>query len=75
MDEDIKKLLEENLRLTQEMHAKVVKTANYIKWLRVTDTLKLLLILIPLIAAWLFLPDLIKSFSESYGNLIPGLGR
>ncbi len=72
MDEDIKKLVEENLRLTQEMHAKVVKTANYIKWLRVMDALKVLLILIPLVAAWLYVPRLLDYVSTAYGNFLPG---
>ncbi len=71
MEEDIKKLLEENLAATKEMQALVVKTARYVKWLRVMDLLKLLLIIIPLIAAWIYVPQLLEKISESYGNVLP----
>jgi hypothetical protein len=74
-EQDLKKLMAENRQMLEEIHKVSSKTAHYLKWLRIMDALKLLLILIPIVAAWLFLPDLISSFNETYGNLIPGLGR
>lgn len=70
-DEDIKKLLEENLALTKEVRALSARTATYIKWLRVSDVIKILLIILPLIAAWVYLPDILQSFTAGYGDIIP----
>lgn len=73
-DEEIKKLLEENIALTKEVRTLVSKTETYIKWLRISDVLKILLIVLPLIAAWVYLPDIIKSFTDGYGDILaPGL--
>lgn len=73
-DEEIKKLLEENIALTKEVRTLVSKTETYIKWLRISDVLKILLIVLPLIAAWVYLPDIIKSFTAGYGDILaPGL--
>lgn len=70
-DEELQKILEENLALTKEIRALTAKTESYIKWLRVSDVLKLLLIILPLIAAWIYLPDIIQSFTAGYGSIIP----
>ncbi len=73
--EELKKLLQENIEATKEVQQMAQRTVRYIKWLRIMDTLKLLLIIIPIIAAWLYLPQLFDLFSTGYGGLIPGLGR
>jgi len=51
----------------------VAKTARYLKWLRVMDVLKLLLILIPIIAAWLYLPQFLNDLTAGYDSLLPNL--
>jgi len=71
IEEELSKLIEENIKLNKEMHVMVKKTATYVKWLRVMDFVKLLLILIPLIAAWIYLPQLLESFSSSYMDIYP----
>ncbi len=70
-ESELKKLLEENLALSKEIQAISKKTATYLKWLRITDILKILIILIPLIAAWLYLPNILSSFSAAYGEVLP----
>lgn len=70
-DEEVKKLLEENLALTKEVKAMAAKTATYIKWLRISDAIKILLIVVPIIAAWLYLPDIIQTFTAGYGTVLP----
>ncbi len=73
-DEEMQKMVEENLALTKEVRAIVAKTDNYIKWLRISDVLKILLIVLPLIAAWVYLPDILQSFTTGYGDILgPGL--
>lgn len=71
MDEDIKQILAEQTAAINEMKQVTQKTARYLKWLRVMDVLKFLLILIPLVAAWLYLPDFISGLTAGYGELLP----
>ncbi len=71
MDEDIKQILAEQTAAINEMKQVTQKTARYLKWLRVMDILKFLLILIPIIAAWLYLPDFLSGLSSGYGDLFP----
>ncbi len=71
VDEDLKKILEENLALSKEIHAISKKTESYLKWLRITDIIKILIIIIPLVAAWLYLPDLLSGLSAGYGDILP----
>ncbi len=68
---DIAKLLEETRDLARETRDLAAKTHNYIKWVRVMDFIKVLLIVLPIIAAWLYLPSLINLFSAGYGDLLP----
>lgn len=70
-EEEQQKLLEENLAITKEIQALVQKTATYIKWLRIMDFVKLAIILIPLIAAWVYLPQIIQTFTSGYSEIIP----
>jgi len=74
-EQEISKQLAENTKALRELEVVTRRTARYVKWLRVTDIIKLLLILIPLVAAWLYLPNIIHFFTEGYGKLIPGLTR
>ncbi len=71
MDEDIKQILAEQTAAINEMKLVSQKTARYLKWLRVVDILKFLLILIPLIAAWLYLPQFLSDLSSVYSGLFP----
>ncbi len=71
MDEDIKQILAEQTAAINEMKLVSQKTARYLKWLRVVDILKFLLILIPLIAAWLYLPQFFSDLSNAYSGLLP----
>ncbi len=70
-DEEIHKLLEENIALTKEVRSITHKTENYLKWLRITDIVKILLIVLPLIAAWIYLPGLISGLTAGYSEVLP----
>ncbi|MCX6792584.1 MAG: hypothetical protein NTY12_01015 [Candidatus Falkowbacteria bacterium] len=71
-EEDIVRKLEENTATLEELKIVTLKTARYVKWLRIMDILKLLLIIVPLIAAYIYLPRLLQDIAGSYGELIPG---
>lgn len=70
-DEEIQKLLEENIALTKEVRDLSAKTAKYIRWMRISDIIKIILIALPLIAAWLYLPDILDFFTSGYGGIFP----
>lgn len=69
-EEEIIKQLEENKVALEEVRRLSEKTAHYVKWLRIFDVIKIILILIPLIAAYLYLPGLIKDMINTYNNLL-----
>ncbi len=71
MEDDIRRMLEENRAAIQEVREISEKTAKYLKWLRVMDILKLLLILIPIVAAWLYLPQIVDLFTAGYQGILP----
>ncbi len=72
--EEMEKMILENNRLLGEIQATVQKTATYIKWVRIMDFLKVLAIVVPIIAAWLYLPQIVNLFTAGYGDiLLPGI--
>ena len=70
MDEDIKKLLEENLKLTKEMHAMTKKIKSFIVWQQVMGIIKILLIAVPIIIGIIYLPPLLNELYSSYQELL-----
>ena len=70
-DEEILALMERNLALAQETRDLAAKTYGYIKWMRVMDIIKILLIVLPIIATLIFLPALINSLAAGYGAIVP----
>ena len=56
MDEEIKKILEENLKLTQEIHQMTKKIKNYINFQKVMSLIYILLIVVPIILGIIYLP-------------------
>lgn len=69
MDEDVKKLLEENLQLTRNLQESVGKINSYLKWQRVFSTIYFVLVVAPLILAVIYLPPLIRPYIEQYQQL------
>src|SRR3989338_3065270 len=79
MDEDIKKILEENLRLTKEIHGLLSQIRRTMMWQRVVSAIYLFLIIAPIIFAIIYLPPLIKPYLDQYNQLLndltlPGIG-
>ena len=70
MEEDIKKLLEQNIALTSEVMAKLDKINRYIFWQRLTSIIYLILILAPLIFAAFYLPPLINTYLGQYKDVL-----
>jgi hypothetical protein len=67
---DIKKLLEENLELTRETHKMVKKIKNHIVLEQFLNILKILVIVLPIVWAIIYLPDIIKPYWNQYQQAI-----
>ena len=55
-------LLRRNLEISQEILVKTNAIKKYIKWQKVWSMVRLLLIVIPIILGFLYLPEFIKSY-------------
>ena len=71
--EEIKKLLEKNLELNQEIYVLVSKMNKWIFWQRIWSVLKIAVIIIPLAIGFLYLPPLLKDAFSQYQELL-GIG-
>ena len=69
MEEEVKKLIEENLKLTREVHAMVVKVRRYMMWQRFVSFIYLILVVGPLILAIIYLPPIIKPILQQYQSI------
>ena len=70
MEEELKKLLEENLKLTQEIHGMVGQIRRIMMYQRIVSVIYLVIILAPLIFAIIYLPPLIKPYLDQYNQIL-----
>ena len=68
----IETLLQENLEMNKEMKIMIRHINTYVAWQRIFAWLKLLLILIPLVIGFIYLPPLFKDFYQQIIALISG---
>jgi len=68
--DSVHELLEKNLKWSQIIYEQNRKINNKLVWTAVASWLKLLIILIPLIVAFFYLPPLVKDFIAKYGQLL-----
>lgn len=66
----IEQMMEENLTLTKEVHEMMRQTKRYMAVRAIMGIVYLILILAPIIFAFLYLPPLIKPVVEQYQSLI-----
>lgn len=70
MDEEIKKLLEQNLKLTEEIYVMTKKIKGYIAFQKVMSLVYLMLIVVPIILSIIYLPPLLKSMFDQYKDIL-----
>ena len=70
MEEDLKKMLRENLELNQEILTKVKKINRYIAYQKFWSWLKLFLILIPLALGFIYLPAIFSEYREKINKIV-----
>lgn len=72
MDEQLKKLLEENIEYSKEIYRLSLQVKKYILWGRVMTAIQLLFIVVPIILGVIYLPALLGGFFSSLGGGLPG---
>jgi len=70
--DELKEMLEENLRLTREIHEMTKKIKGYITFQKVMSFVYLLLIVAPIIVSIIYLPPLIQGMIGQYQGLLGG---
>jgi len=70
MDEEIKKLLEENLAYSKEIYRLTRKIKSYITFQKVMSIIYFLLIVVPIIIGVIYLPPLLKGVFDQYKSLL-----
>ncbi|MEI6835995.1 MAG: hypothetical protein WCK59_04125 [Candidatus Falkowbacteria bacterium] len=63
------KLLQHNLELSQEILEKTEAIRIYIKWQKIWSTVRMLIIIIPLVIGFIYLPPLIKDYLTKISSL------
>ena len=74
MEEEIKKLLKENLKLNQEIYKMVKGIKSFVFWQRIWGVVKILVIVGPIIVGIIYLPPLFKQVLGQYQSLL-GVGQ
>ncbi len=71
---DLKKLVEENLKLTRDLAFSIKKIRRYIFWLQLANLLKFVIIVVPLVLAVIYLQPVIKNLFKTYEELLGPTG-
>jgi hypothetical protein len=70
MDEEIKKLLEQNLELTKEIYSMTRKIKGYITFQKFMSLVYILLIVVPIVLSIIYLPPLLKGVFDQYKDVL-----
>ncbi|MFA5886737.1 MAG: hypothetical protein WC863_03075 [Patescibacteria group bacterium] len=67
---DLAKLLRANLERTEEIFKMVSAIQKYLRWQQAWSLLRLLLIFVPLILAFIYLPPIFKDVLNTYQSFL-----
>ena len=70
MDEEIKKILEQNLKLTEEIYAMTKKMKSYLAFQRLVSLFYLFIIIAPIILGAIYLPPLLNGLFDQYKDVL-----
>lgn len=69
-EDEVKTILEENLRLAKETNEMVRKIKKHIAWQKAISVFYLLMFVIPLILSLIYLPPLLSGVFSQYSQLL-----
>lgn len=73
--DDLKSLLEENLKYAKAIYASTEKTRRYILWGQIFGFIKIFVIIVPLLVGFWYLKPYLMQASEAYQQLLgDGIG-
>lgn len=72
-NDELKNLLVENLADTKILKEEIAKIHGYMRWRTIISIVWILIFILPLIASFFFIPDILKELNSS-ANLIRQLG-
>lgn len=67
---DLQELLEQNLEISQQILKISKKLNSYVRFMRIMGFVKILLILTPLIVAYIYVPKLIDQFKDNPSSYV-----
>lgn len=70
MDEEIKKLIEKNLEVSEEILRISKKVKSYMMWNQIMNFLKLLVIVVPIVLGIIYLPPILKNLFSQYEEIM-----
>lgn len=70
MDEEIKKILEQNLELTKEIYVMTKKIKGYVTFQKVMSLVYIMLIVVPIVLSIIYLPPLLKGVFDQYKEVL-----
>jgi len=73
IDDDIKKMLVENLADTKILKEEIARIKSYMRWRIIVSCIWIALVVLPAILALFYIPDFIKGFATS-ASLVKSLG-
>lgn len=68
--DDLARLLQANLDRSEEILKTVVDMKKYIRWQQIWSVFRLLLIFVPLIIAFIYLPPIFKDVLNTYQSFL-----
>ena len=75
MEQDIQKLLHENLEYNKKIYEVCLKTKRYIFWSQIFGIVKVLVFVVPLVIAIIYAIPLLKEALATYNQLMTELNK
>ncbi len=69
-ESELKALIQKNIALSEEIAENLSHVRRFIKWQNIWATVRLLVIVIPLVIGFFYLPPLIREYLGNYSSLL-----
>jgi len=69
-NQEIKELLQKNIALSEKAAEDLARVRNFIKWQNIWATVRLLIVVVPIVIGFIYLPPLIKEYLSTYFQIL-----